>query len=82
MLIYHDADEYETVIHSHTCPFHRSHPGKAFAGCTCSAGWSQVQRSPEAIAKIKADRLRKEEDEILARAERIKAARQREASHD
>ena len=77
MLISYDPDEYESVYESHTCHFHKRHPGKAFAGCTCSFGSFQKRRSPEEIAKIKADRLSKEEDEILARAEIIKAKRAR-----
>jgi hypothetical protein len=75
MLIRYDPDEHEPVYESHTCFFHQKHPGQSFAGCTCSSSISSRCRSPEEVAKIKADRLRKEEDEILARAEIIKAKR-------
>lgn len=78
MLIRYDPDEYEPVYESHTCFFHEKHPGEPFAGCTCSSSISSRRRSPEEIAKIKADRLRKEEDDILARAENIKAKRANE----
>ena len=75
MLIHYDPDEDETVYQSHTCHFHKTHPGEAFAGCTCSFSVSSRRRSPEAVAAIKAERRRKEEDAILARAEIIKAGR-------
>lgn len=76
MLIRYDPDENEPVFTSHTCYFHKMHPGESFAGCTCSSSISSRRRTPEEIATIKADRLRKEEDDILARAEIIKARRQ------
>lgn len=75
MLIRYDPDETETVYESHTCFFHQKHPGEPFAGCTCSSSISSRQRAPEDVARIKAERLRKEEDDILARAEIIKARR-------
>jgi hypothetical protein len=73
--ILHDPDEYESVSHYEVCAFHKLHPGEQFAGCCCSAGWSQCRRSDEQIAAIKAERRRKEEDSILAQAELIKAQR-------
>ena len=63
MYIFHDPDEWETIHES---------GGKWPTGW---ASWRTVPRPPEEVARIKAERLRKEEDDILARAERIKAAR-------
>lgn len=75
MLIRYDDDEYEPVHTWHTCLFHQSHPGKTFAGCTCSASFGSRRRSPEEVLKIKAERQRAEEDRILQEAEAIKARR-------
>lgn len=33
--------KYITEVTSHTCSFHEKHPGVAYAGCTCSAAYSQ-----------------------------------------
>ena len=70
-----DPDEFEPVVSRHTCRFHEENPGEFFAGCTCSCSYSQRRRSREDVAKIKAERRRKEEDRILAQAELIKAMR-------
>jgi hypothetical protein len=68
MLIHHDPDEWTSKSEQHTCSYHRLHPGKPYAGCTCSGSWSSVRRAPEEVAAIKAERQRKDDDEILARA--------------
>jgi hypothetical protein len=75
VLIRYDPDEHETVVERHTCSFHQAHPSQLFAGCTCSTGIYSRPRSPEQVREIKAERLRKEEDRILAQAEIIKARR-------
>lgn len=75
MLVHYDPDEHKTVTSSHTCGFHLVNPGKPYAGCTCSSSYSSVRRSSDEIAAIKAERQRREEDQILAKAEAIKAAR-------
>lgn len=59
MYIYYDEDEWETVIES----------GDHYLS------YKQVRRSPEEVAKIKAERRRKEEDEILVKAKAILASR-------
>jgi hypothetical protein len=77
MLIYHDPDEHKVVASHRPCAFHEKHPGKAFAGCTCSSSYGLVKRDAGETARIKADRQRKEDDEILARAEAIRIRRNR-----
>lgn len=78
MLMFHDPDEFETVSEYRICGYHAEWPGRTYAGCTCTASFSQRRRSPEDVASIKAKRRREEEDDILARAETIKASRLRE----
>jgi hypothetical protein len=39
MLYVHDPDNYRTEIKSHTCGFHRLHPGEPYAGCACSTSF-------------------------------------------
>lgn len=81
MHIHYDPDEYESVHTRRTCPYHEKHPGDySFAGCTCSFSISQRRRSPEDYNRIKAERQRKADDEILRRAEAIKLMRKHEAN--
>jgi hypothetical protein len=76
MLINYDPDEWKTVSEFHTCAYHKQHPHDiAYAGCCCSASIGQVRRDPTEVAKIKADRRRAEDDEILRKAEAIKITR-------
>lgn len=62
--IFYDPDEWETVSVS--------------TPTSCSIG--QRRRSPEAIAKIKAEKLFLHEEAVLAEAARIKARRQTESA--
>lgn len=74
----HDPDEYEMVTHSTPCTFCGGDLSKCKGGrCNGSFGIGMVRRKPEEIARLRAERLRKEEDEILARADAIRARRQR-----
>lgn len=82
MLIHYDPDEFKTVSERRTCAFHEINPGESYAGCTCSYSCSSVRREPEEIAAIKAERRRKEEDRILAKAELIKYSRSRAQGKD
>lgn len=76
MLIYHDPDRYETISETRTCPYHTENPGKQpYAGCTCSGMIYQRAVSEEEYQRRRDERIRKEEDETLARAEAIKAKR-------
>lgn len=77
-LIIHDPDEWEPVSEFRTCEYHKMHPGAPWPGCMCMANFGQRRRSPEAVAKIKAERQRLEEDEVLTRAERIRERREME----
>lgn len=64
MYMIHDEDEWETVVTS--------------GGQSPYTGWlniGQRRRAPEEVKRIKADRLRKEEDEILRRADEIRTRR-------
>lgn len=78
MLIHHDPDEYEGVSSSHTCSFHQRNPGKPYAGCTCSVSWGLKRRDSAEVAKIKTEKRRQHENEILSEAEAIKARRKLE----
>jgi hypothetical protein len=75
MRIYYDEDEYETVVTSRPCTACGGDPRKCNGGCNGMAGISSVRRPPAEVARIKAERLRKHEDEVLAEAEAIKARR-------
>lgn len=70
-----DADEFEPVVKRHTCAFHELNPGEPWPGCTCSTSYTQKRRPAEEVAKIRAERRRKEEDRILAQADLIRAQR-------
>lgn len=59
MYVYNDPDEWETVVEHGDF----------------GSSWSQKRRPYEEVLKIKAERLRKEEDEILAKAKIIMASR-------
>lgn len=47
MIIYDNPDDYEVKSWVKTCPWHQEHPGKNFAGCTCSAGYLRVRKEKE-----------------------------------
>ena len=71
--IIYDPDEWETITISET---YGVYPG---TNLTFGMGGSgQRRRAPEEVAKIKAEKLRVEEDEILRRAEAILARRKSE----
>ena len=38
-MLIRDDNEYEVVSDHVTCAFHENHPGKPYAGCTCSGSW-------------------------------------------
>jgi hypothetical protein len=75
MKIIHDEDEFETVITSRPCTVCNGDRTKCDGGCNGMAGFSQRRRSPAEVKKIKADRQRKRDDEILAQAAVIRARR-------
>ena len=71
----YDPDMYETVSDRHTCAYHKLHPGAPWAGCTCSASFSQRLRPRDEYLALRDKRIRDEEDRVLAQAEAIKASR-------
>ena len=73
--ILYDPDEYETVFESRPCTNCGGDLGPCRGRCNGSSSLSERRRSPDEIAKIKADRRRADEDKILAEAELIKIRR-------
>jgi len=71
----HDPDEWESYAWSTPCPTCEGDLRKCNGMCLGSGGSGMRKRAPEDVARIKAERLRKEEDDILVRAEAIKAKR-------
>lgn len=71
----YDPDEYETVSESRPCTACNGDITKCNGMCNGMSSIGQRRRAPEEVIRIKAERGRKEEDEILAKAEAIKAAR-------
>jgi hypothetical protein len=78
---HHDPDEFESVHESTPCTRCRGDLSKCDGGCNGSSSFSLRRRDPADVARIKAERRRKEEDEILARADAIRATRDMEASN-
>lgn len=77
MRVVWDEDEYEPVSESRPCTTCGGDQRKCNGACNGMSSFGWRRRKPEEVAKIKAERKRREEDEILARAELIKAERAR-----
>ena len=75
MHMHWDQDEWELVTESRPCTACGGDMKKCNGMCNGMFSAGHRRRDPADVARIKADRLRKEEDAILARAEAIKAAR-------
>jgi hypothetical protein len=75
MSYHHDADEFETVFESRPCTSCQGDPSKCNGRCNGMGAISTRRRPANEVIAIKAERLRKEEDEILLKAEAIKRAR-------
>lgn len=74
MHIMHDPDEYETIVHSTPCTTCKGDLRKCRGvGCNGSFGMGSRRRTPKEIAKIKAQRQREHEDQVLAEADAIRA---------
>lgn len=73
--ILHDPDEWETVTTSTPCAACGGDIRKCNGMCTGSMSMGQRRRAPEEVARIKAERRRREEDAILVQAETIRAQR-------
>jgi hypothetical protein len=61
MLIEHNPDDYEVVSEQHTCPFHKKHPGKTYAGCTCSGSHGLRRKAliPDKLDPASLERIRR-----------------------
>jgi hypothetical protein len=70
-----DDDMHETVTESRLCGTCQGDLSKCNGVCTGMTSIGRRLRSPEEIAKILADRRLKEEDDILRRADEIRARR-------
>lgn len=70
-----DMDEWESVHESRPCTACNGDRSKCYGQCNGMASWRMQRRDPAEVKRIKAERERKREDEILAQADRIRAAR-------
>lgn len=71
--LYHDEDEWEPTSTHRPCT--GCIDGKCSGRCNASGSIGCRRRDPAEVARIKADRLRREEDEILRRADAIRSRR-------
>lgn len=70
-----DPDEYETVSSHTPCAVCGGNPRLCDGGCNGSSIYRQRRRTPEEIARIKAERRKVEEDAILAQADAVRQRR-------
>jgi hypothetical protein len=75
MHFFFDPDEWESFTESTPCRACGGDLSKCIGMCTGSCSTGLRRREPAEIARIKAERRRREEDDILAKAEAIKAQR-------
>jgi hypothetical protein len=75
--IMYDPDEWESVTRSTPClACQEIHGRRQCTGrCTGSFSIGMQRRDPAEVRRIKADRQKRQEDEILRRAEALKARR-------
>ncbi len=77
MRIIHDPDEFEPKAVSRPCTVCNGDMTKCNGGCNGSASFTLVRRDPAEVKRIKAEKERMREDDILAQAEIIKSRRLR-----
>jgi hypothetical protein len=70
-----DPDEFETIVESRPCTSCDGDLRKCDGGCNGYTSVKQQRRAPEEVARLKAERRRAEEEEILAKADAIRALR-------
>lgn len=70
-----DEDEMETFVTTRACTSCGGDLSKCDGGCNGSISIGSRRRPAYEVARIKAERRRKEEDEILAKADAIRAMR-------
>lgn len=75
MHILHDDDEWMPTFSHTPCTACNGDINKCNGRCNGSSSYGLVRRPAAEVAKIKADRRRQEEDDILAKAEIIKLHR-------
>lgn len=75
MHIHFDPDEYEAVWEHRQCTTCKGDPRKCNGACNGMSGGGLRRRALEDVARIKAERRRREEDEILALADIIREQR-------
>ena len=75
MLGFLDPDAYETVSEYRPCTACDGDMRKCTGACNGMMSIGHRMRSPDEVARIKADRLRMEEDSVLLRAAEIQMQR-------
>jgi hypothetical protein len=75
MYIFHDDDEWETVSSYRACTACNGDMSRCDGRCNGMSSWGLKRRNPSEVKRIKAERQRKHEDDILAEAELIRARR-------
>jgi len=73
MLIHHDPDRYITEAKQTTCDYHKAHPGKPWAGCTCSGSMGLREATPEEYRARRQRRLATRRAELKDELSRIDA---------
>lgn len=66
MIINYDPDDWVTEHYHRTCLFHQKHHSEPYAGCTCSADYSQRRATPEERRANTYRRLSKEVPSLRA----------------
>lgn len=75
MHIPYDPDRYKAVTESKPCTVCGGDLKKCNGACNGSASYTLVERDPQDYARVRAERIKREEDEILLRAAEIRARR-------
>lgn len=75
MHIFHDPDEWTVKTESRPCTACDGGKRPCNGACNGMASFSHVRRDPKEVAKIKADRQRQHEDDVLAEAAAIRHRR-------
>lgn len=75
MYNFYDPIEWETVVESRPCTSCNGDAKKCNGMCNGMFGMGSKRRSQEEINRLKAERTRNEEDEILAKADVIRQKR-------
>jgi hypothetical protein len=77
MYIHHDEDEWQVKVTHRPCTGCDGDRSRCHGQCNGMSGYSLVRRDPAEVKKIKDERRRKRENDILAEAEAIIARRRR-----